>query len=562
MERRRGAAAGLLAVLVAAVVLGAWAPGVSAISVTVPFSATPVADLDLDGNPATGVWGDALSATVPLENGQAAGYGSATFRAKHDGTYFYFRIDGQIDVPWTSAAGDHFWLAMQISPTGTSHHGGGTWDGTFFGLWDGADYAPQPTYPPTPVDTNGFTKPPARDATQDDVGAMRYSGSAAPYGFTAEWKKKLSTGDASDIAYLADGTTSYNFFVTTDSNGRGSLGGGIDHSVVTSSNTLRFATPPTPTTHDVAVTTAGASATSVLQGQAVTVSATVANQGTQAESFDARAYAGVLLVGTQAVANLAAGASRSLSFSWDTTGVSPASYPIRVEASALVGETDLADNAFADGTVTVNPALTMTMTVASNRREMMSNEIATVHAALASGSTGVTGAALSPSSPLGGTFSSVRELGSGSYEFDWTAPTVTRQTFAPINVLAKAPGYLDATGRVVILVDANKTNPTDPTQLFLLVRAPATSLRAGEIMTVTVYAFTIEGYVVSGVTLTLLRVGPGAVTSATDRLNGEYTFVYTAPVSVTGPTGVLITITASKSGYANATARLALTVLP
>ena len=212
--------------------------------------------------------------------------------------------------------------------------------------------------------------------------------------------------------------------------------------------------------------------------------------------------------------------------------------------------------------INVIEPLTMTIAVTSNRREMMSSEVALVRVSLTSGTTGVTGALLTPATPLGGSFSSVRPLGSGNYEFDWTASTVTRQTFAPINVPAKAGGYLDVTGRVVILLDPNKTNIPNPTQLFLLVRAPATSLRVGETMTVTVYVYTIEGYVVSGALLTLLRVGPGTVSAVTDRLNGEYTFVYTAPASVPSPTGVLITMNADKLGYARGTARLAITVVP
>ncbi len=205
----------------------------------------------------------------------------------------------------------------------------------------------------------------------------------------------------------------------------------------------------------------------------------------------------------------------------------------------------------------------MTMVVSSNRREMMGNELATIRVNLTSGLAGVTGALLTPSTPVPGSkFSPVRELGSGNYEFGWTPPNLTRQTFVPINVLGKAGGYFDTTGRVTILVDPNKTNPDNPTQLFLLVRSPATSLSVGQTLTITVYVYTIEGYVVSGATLTLLRVGPGTVSAVTDRLNGEYTFVYTAPASVPGPTGVLITITASKFGYANGTARLALTVIP
>lgn len=224
----------------------AFRSAAAAVSITVPYSTTPVADGDLDGYPGTGAWSDALSATVPLENGEAAPYGTATFYSKHDGTYYYFRIDGQIDVPWTSTAGNYFWLGMAVSPSGSTHHGGGTWDGVFFGLWDGTDYTPQPTYPPGPVDTNGFDKPPTKDASQDAVGVMRYSGSSAPYSFTAEWKQRLSTGDANDISYAADGTTTYNFYLTTDSNGGGSAGGSITHKGATNTNTMKFAPPSVP----------------------------------------------------------------------------------------------------------------------------------------------------------------------------------------------------------------------------------------------------------------------------------------------------------------------------
>ena len=214
--------------------------------------------------------------------------------------------------------------------------------------------------------------------------------------------------------------------------------------------------------------------------------------------------------------------------------------------------------------ITIVPKVTMSITVTSARREMMSAEVAIVHVSLlrTSDSAPVSTATLTPSTPLGGTFSSVRNLGSGNYEFDWAPPTVTRQTFAPINVIARAPTYYDISGRIVLLIDPNKTDIINPTQLFLLVRSPATSLPAGTSITVTVYLYTIEGYVVSGATLAVLRVGPGTVTLAVDQLNGVYTFTYTAPASVPGPTGVLITISASKLGYANGTARLALTVTP
>ena len=115
----------VIAVVLALTVLTlSFGSNAAPVAITVPFSSTPVADVDLDGDPATGAWADALSAVVPLENGEVPPYGSATLYAKHDGTFMYFRIDAQVDVPWTSAAGNHFWLGFEVSPTGTGHHGG------------------------------------------------------------------------------------------------------------------------------------------------------------------------------------------------------------------------------------------------------------------------------------------------------------------------------------------------------------------------------------------------------------------------------------------------------
>jgi len=317
---RRVLALALAVFLLGLLVIAAPSPA-AAVTISVPYSAASVADADLDGNPSTGTWSDAGTWTVPLENGASSPYGSAQMYAKHDGTTVYFRIDGKIDVPWTSATGNRFWLGMEISPTGTSHHGSGTWDGVFFGLWDGTNYGPQPTYPPSAVDTTGFSKPPAKDAAQSDLGKMAFNGTAAPYSFTAEWKRALSTGDTTgDVILKADGTTAYHFFVTTDSNGGGSSGGKMDHTRITNNNVMRFAT--IDGTDTVAPTVSiSAPATNSYASASVTITATAAdNVGVVKVEFSADGT----LLGTDTTA--------PFSQTWDTTTTGEGAHTVTARA--------------------------------------------------------------------------------------------------------------------------------------------------------------------------------------------------------------------------------------
>lgn len=241
-------------VLVAAAWIGLSSDAVP-VAITVPYSSQAVSDGDLDGDPSTGAWGDALMVTIPLETGGPEPFGTAQMYIKHDGSSLYTRIDGNVDVPWAGATDDHFWLGVQISSVRTTHHGGSEWDGMFMGLWNGEEYGPPPAYPPPAIDTHGFDRPPARDTVQNVLGALGTSGASSPYGFTAEWKRALSSGDGDDLAYQDDGATTYNFFVTIDSDGDGSGGGSLSHREVTNLNTMRIApgdptdAPPT-ITHD------------------------------------------------------------------------------------------------------------------------------------------------------------------------------------------------------------------------------------------------------------------------------------------------------------------------
>lgn len=298
LRRKSGLVIVALLVALAAFVVPAPAAPVTA---TVPYSTVAVADTDLDGNPATGDWTGSQSWTIPLENGANAPYGSATLFAKHDGTYVYFRVDGKIDVLWVSSSGNHFWFGMVFTSAVTIHHS--AWqDGVFFGEDSFTSAAPL-----LAIDTNGGGKPPAKDATQSDLGRMAASGSPAPYSFTAEWKRKLNTADSSDLTFLADDATSYYFYATTDSNGGGSNGGAINHKVTTNDNVMRFALPGGGDTTPPTVSLTSPANGSTVNG-VVSITATASDDvGVTKVEF----YADTTLLGNETAS--------PYSLSWDTS---------------------------------------------------------------------------------------------------------------------------------------------------------------------------------------------------------------------------------------------------
>jgi hypothetical protein len=78
----------------------------------------------------------------------------------------------------------------------------------------------------------------------------------------------------------------------------------------------------------------------------------VANEGTAYETFNVTVYCDDTLIG-KAVCWRNPGESYWIGFAWVTAGVAEGVYTVRAEASIVPGETDLADNVYVDGNVTV-----------------------------------------------------------------------------------------------------------------------------------------------------------------------------------------------------------------
>jgi len=107
--------------------------------------------------------------------------------------------------------------------------------------------------------------------------------------------------------------------------------------------------------HDVAIVSVAASATEVYEGQMVNITVIAKNEGNVTETFDVTIYYDASAIGIQTVIDLTAGANVTLTFSWDTTGVTPRiiSYTIKAVATPVPGEIDTVDNTYIDGNVKI-----------------------------------------------------------------------------------------------------------------------------------------------------------------------------------------------------------------
>lgn len=110
-----------------------------------------------------------------------------------------------------------------------------------------------------------------------------------------------------------------------------------------------------PTPGDVAIINITPSRNMTCEGQILDIFVEVKNEGSLTATFTVTLYYGSVAIETKTVTNLSQGANATLTFSWDTTGVTPCtSYTISAEANTLPCEVDTADNIFVDDKVKIN----------------------------------------------------------------------------------------------------------------------------------------------------------------------------------------------------------------
>ena len=97
--------------------------------------------------------------------------------------------------------------------------------------------------------------------------------------------------------------------------------------------------------HDITVLEVKPSSTAIYEGNKLNITVTVKNKGLNIESFNVTAfYNNTSIDPIQTVSNLAAGATTTLNFTWNTFGITPSNYTVKALASFLQNEYNTTDN--------------------------------------------------------------------------------------------------------------------------------------------------------------------------------------------------------------------------
>ena len=193
------------------------------------------------------------------------------------------------------------------------------------------------------------------------------------------------------------------------------------------------------------------------------------------------------------------------------------------------------------------PPLTVTLSASPVvlRSAMVTNLTMTVR-----NSTGpVSGANLTLTSSVGGTFSQSIVTSPGTYVANFTAPIVTSTINDLIQVVAADSGYLNGVASTTIMI-----NPYPPLTVSIAAK-PGTTTPGSEVLLM--IRVTNGTGLIAGASLTMTASSGGSFSGLTDSGNGNYTVVYTTPLQ--SSTNVL-TVQASKKQFSSAQGQVVVTV--
>jgi len=225
------------------------------------------------------------------------------------------------------------------------------------------------------------------------------------------------------------------------------------------------------------------------------------------------------------------------------TGGQVSSSPAVADTRVFIGAKDA--KVYALGIIIPPLSATLTASPAILRSASVSNLKVIVR-----NSTGpISGANLTLTSSAGGTFSQPVMTIPGTYVANFTAPTVSSTLSDVIQVIASAPGYLNAVARMTITV-----NPYPPLTVAVAAK-PGTTTPGAEVLLMIMVTNGTD--LIAGASLTMTSTSGGSFSGLTDGGNGNYTVIYTTPLQAS--TNVL-TVQASKNQFSSAQGQVVVTV--
>jgi len=132
-------------------------------------------------------------------------------------------------------------------------------------------------------------------------------------------------------------------------------------------------------THDVAVIDVAPSTTLIEHGEKLEVSVTVANKGDFTETFNLTLYANSTTVGTKTIENLAYGAYKTVTLLWDTAFFQRGRYIVGAYASPVDGESNVTNNNFTYGIVTVGAHDIAITNITLSKKNLTINETISIY---------------------------------------------------------------------------------------------------------------------------------------------------------------------------------------
>ncbi len=231
-------------------------------------------------------------------------------------------------------------------------------------------------------------------------------------------------------------------------------------------------------------------------------------------------------------------------FLWSKlTGGQISSSPAVADSRVFFGAKD--SKVYAVGVITPPLNATLTASPVILRSAMMSNLTVTVR-----NNTGpISGANLTFTSSAGGTFSLPVMTIPGTYVANFTAPIIGATISDSIQVVASAPGYLNALASATITV-----NPYPPLTVAVAAK-PGTTTPGAEVLLM--IRVTNGTDLIPGASLTLTSSSSGSFSGLTDNGNGNYTAIYTTPLQ---SSTYVLTVQASKNQFSSAQGQVVVTV--